>query len=286
MADYSLSSRNSGHGVRCVVRQPSHLGGRAGPNTEVVQGDVLDATTLPAALAGIDIAYYLIHSMSSRRSFEESDRVGAENFARAARDAGVRRIVYLGGLGEDDEDLSPHLRSRHEVGEILRSSGCQVIEFRAAIVIGSGSLSFELVRSLVQRLPVMICPRWVNVKTQPIAIEDLLAYLIAALDYESEETRVFEIGGPDAVTYGQMMQEYARQRGLRRWLISVPVLTPRLSSLWLGLVTPVYARIGRKLIDSLRNPTVVTDPAARDEFDIQPRGLRDAIQRSPSARGS
>jgi uncharacterized protein YbjT (DUF2867 family) len=245
-----------------------------------VRGDVLDTESLSKALQGIDTAYYLVHSMSSTGSFEDQDRVGAKNFADAARDAGVARIVYLGGLGEETDDLSPHLRSRHEVGRVLRESGCVVLEFRASIVIGSGSLSFELVRALVQRLPLMICPKWVNVKAQPIAIDDLLQYLLAALDWNGSQSRIFEIGGPESVSYGELMREYARQRGLRRWFISVPVLTPRLSSLWLALVTPVYARVGRKLVDSLRNPTVVTDRAALTEFPVKPRGLREAISRA------
>jgi uncharacterized protein YbjT (DUF2867 family) len=266
--------------VRCVARHPEYLLERVSAQTEVVPGDVFDLDSLRSAMQGIDTAYYLVHSMGSTGSFEDQDRVAAKNFANAAREAGVKRIIYLGGLGDDNEELSAHLRSRHEVGELLRESDCIVIEFRASIVIGSGSLSFELVRALVQRLPVMICPKWVSVQTQPIAIEDLLEYLHAALDWEGTESRVFEIGGPDQVSYGDIMREWAQQRGLRRWLISVPVLTPRLSSLWLGLVTPVYARVGRKLVDSLRNPTVVNDQAALREFDIRPRGLRDAIERA------
>ena len=266
--------------LRCLARRPEYLRGTVAATTQVVPGDVLDAASLRPAMENIDTAYYLIHSMNSRGSFEQDDRQAAAHFARAAGDAGVRRIIFLGGLGQDDQPLSPHLRSRHEVGQILRSSGCQVVELRAAIVIGSGSLSFELVRSLVERLPVMICPRWVAVQTQPIAIEDLLDYLLAALDYRAAESRVFEIGGPDQVSYGDIMREYAGQRGLRRWLISVPVLTPRLSSLWLGLVTPVYARVGRELVESLRNPTIVQDDAAQREFPIRPRGLRQAIARA------
>ena len=199
---------------------------------------------------------------------------------RTRRDASVRRIIYLGGLGDDGERLSDHLRSRHEVGDILRGSGCQVVEFRASIVIGSGSLSFELVRALVQRLPVMICPKWVSVQAQPIAIEDLLDYLLEGLDWEGTENRIFEIGGPEPVSYGDIMREYAKQRGLRRWFISVPVLTPRLSSLWLGLVTPVYARVGRKLVDSLRNPTIVKDTSATREFNVTPRDLAQSIERA------
>jgi uncharacterized protein YbjT (DUF2867 family) len=266
--------------VRCMVRRPKDLEGRVSARTEVVQADVLDEPSLKTALAGVDTAFYLIHSMGTKGSFESQDRVAAENFARAAQQAGVRRIVYLGGLGDDDQQLSPHLRSRHEVGDILRDSGCQVIELRASIVIGSGSLSFELVRALVERLPVMICPKWVSTAAQPIAVEDLLDYLLAALDWNSEESRIFEIAGPDVVTYGDIMKEYAAQRGLRRWLISVPVLTPRLSSLWLGLVTPVYARIGRKLVESMRNPTIVHDSSALQVFSVRPRGLKEAIARA------
>jgi uncharacterized protein YbjT (DUF2867 family) len=218
--------------------------------------------------------------MGSPGRFEEEDRRAAQNFADAARAAGIRRIVYLGGLGCQEQALSAHLRSRHEVADILRSSGIPTIEFRASIVIGSGSLSFEMIRALVQRLPVMICPRWVDVKAQPIAVEDVIAYLLAALDLPSEQASIFEIGGADQVSYGDIMQEYARQCGLRRWMIPVPVLTPRLSSLWLGLVTPVYARIGRKLVDSMRNPTLVHDPAALATFSINPRGLKEAIRRA------
>jgi uncharacterized protein YbjT (DUF2867 family) len=266
--------------VRCLARRPEHLLDRVGADTEVVPGDVLDTASLVKACQGMDVAYYLVHSMGSTGSFEEQDRVAAQNFAFAAREAGIQRIIYLGGLGDDNEDLSPHLRSRHEVGELLRESGCQVVEFRASIVIGSGSLSFELVRALVQRLPLMICPKWVGVQTQPIAIEDLLEYLLAALDWHGTGSRIFEVGGPDQVSYGEIMHEYARQRGLRRWFISVPILTPRLSSLWLGLVTPVYARVGRKLVDSLRNPTVVNDSSALLEFPVKPQGLTDAIARA------
>jgi len=206
-------------------------------------------------MEGVHTAYYLVHSMASAGSFEEEDRVASRVFGDAAREAGVRRIIYLGGLGSSSEKLSAHLRSRQEVGEILRSSGVPVIEFRASIVIGSGSLSFEMIRALVERLPVMIAPRWVSVPAQPIAIADLLNYLLAALDLPPDTSRIFEIGGSDTVSYGGLMREYARQRGLRRLVISVPVLTPRLSSLWLGLVTPLYVQVGRKLIDSIRHPT-------------------------------
>jgi uncharacterized protein YbjT (DUF2867 family) len=274
------SLENAGWPVRCLARHPEFLQGRVTPDTEVVKGDCLDQASLAPALAWVQTAYYLVHSMGSSGKFEEQDRQAAGNFAAAARQAGVRRIIYLGGLGAEEQSLSTHLRSRQEVADILRSSGIPTIEFRASIVIGSGSLSFEMIRALVQRLPVMICPRWVAVKAQPIAIEDVLAYLLQALALPIGESAVFEIGGPDQVSYGDIMKEYARQCGLRRWTISVPVLTPRLSSLWLGLVTPIYARIGRKLVDSLRNPTLVRNPSALKVFDIKPRSLREAIERA------
>ena len=263
--------------VRCLVRRPEFLMAKAGAGTEVIPGDVLDAACLASAMAGIRTAYYMVHSMAAG-SFEERDRAGAHNFADAARRAGLRRIIYLGGLADSSGPLSPHLRSRQEVGEILRSSGVEVIEFRASIVIGSGSLSFEMIRALVERLPMMITPRWVSVRSQPIAINDLLDYLLAALELPEAGSSVFEIGGPDQVSYGDLMREYARQRGLRRIMIKVPVLSPRLSSLWLGLVTPLYARIGRKLIDSIRNPSVIRDHSASEVFNIRPMGVREAIE--------
>ncbi len=267
-----------GYRVRCIARRPQSLRARAGANTEVVFGDCFQPESLSAALAGVDTAYYLVHSMGSGESFEAQDREAADNFARAAQQAKVKRIIYLGGLGEGV--LSPHLRSRQEVGKALAGTGLEVIEFRASIVIGSGSLSFEMIRALVERLPVMICPAWVSIDAQPIGIEDLVSYLVAALDLPESRGRIIEIGGADRVSYEQIMREYARQRSLRRFLISVPVLTPRLSSLWLGLVTPVYARIGRKLIDSIRNPTVVRHPIALQLFSIRPTGIREMIARA------
>ena len=267
---------SAGQPMRCVARRPEYLLSKVGPNTEVMAGDVLDRDSLAPALSGVDTAYYLVHSMTTE-AFEQADRQAAQNFAAAARNAGVRKIIYLGGLGESGSGLSPHLRSRQEVGEILRSSGVCVIEFRASVIIGSGSLSFEMVRALVERLPVMITPKWVDVPAQPLAIDDLLQYLVRARELPGLESRIFEIGGPDRVSYAGLMREYARQRGLRRWMVRVPVLTPRLSSLWLGLVTPVYARIGRKLIDSIRNPTVVNDDAASKAFAIRPMGISEAI---------
>jgi len=263
--------------VRCLARRPEFLAGRTGPGTEVVAGDVLDGGSLKRALAGIDTAYYLVHAMGSGSGFEEREREGARRFAQTARASGVRRIVYLGALGRDDGPLSPHLRSRQEVGRILRDSGVPTLELRASIVIGSGSLSFEMIRALVERLPAMITPRWVHVAAQPIAIGDLIAILIEALDLPLPACRVLEIGGAYRVSYGELMTEYARQRGLRRVMIPVPFLTPRLSSLWLGLVTPLYARVGRELIDSIVHATEVRDDSARDVFRVRPMGVREAI---------
>lgn len=267
----------SGLRIRCLTRKPEVLVDRVAAATEIVEGDLLQPETLGEALQGVDTAYYFVHSLGATSDFEQEDREAAKNFAAAADEAGVRRIIYLGGLGHQDDGLSKHLRSRQETGDILRTSQAQVIEFRASIVIGSGSLSFELIRALVERLPVMICPRWVSVKAQPIAIEDVLSYLLEALDLPSGESQIVEIGGPDQVSYGEIMQEYARQRGLRRWMIPVPVLTPYLSSLWLGLVTPVYARIGRKLVESLRNQTLVSSNLSETMFQVRPRGLAEAI---------
>ncbi len=247
--------------------------------TEVVIGDVLEKPSLIAALDGIDTAYYLIHSMGANDDFEETDRKAAENFAEACSQQKVKRIIYLGGLGNPDSNLSKHLRSRQEIGNILRTSSASVIEFRASIIIGSGSLSFEMIRALVERLPVMICPKWVRVLAQPIAIEDVLAYLVEALSLPPE-TIVFEIGGPDQISYGEIMQRYAKQRGLKRWMIPVPLLTPYLSSLWLGLVTPLYSRVGRKLVESLRNPTLISNNVANRYFAVRPRTADEAIARA------
>lgn len=268
---------SAGHDVRCLARRPDYLMPRVkSPNT-IVTGDVLNASSLDGVFEGCDTAFYLVHSMGSAESFEEQDRLGSTNFSKAAQHSSLKRIIYLGGLASDEGELSPHLRSRIEVGRILRTCGIPVIELRASIVIGSGSLSFELVRSLAEHLPVMLLPRWVSVVAQPIGIEDLINYLVASMDISVQESLVIEIGGANVVSYRDLIVEYARQRGLRRMLIPVAVLTPRLSSLWLGLVTPLYARVGRRLIDSIRHPTVVRDRAALRLFDIKPLGVADAM---------
>ena len=269
-----------GYRVRCMARRPENLVPRVGPSTQVVKGDVLDLDSLQSALKGVSVAYYLVHSMSSEGSFEENDRKAAHNFGKIAKAAGVERIIYLGGLGNDDDDLSPHLRSRQEVGKILRQSGVPLLEFRASIVIGSGSLSFQLIRSLVERLPIMITPKWVQVSAQPIAIEDLIEYLEAALFVPDSGCRVYEIGGADQVSYADIMRIYGSCRNIGVRMIPVPFLSPHISSLWLGLITPLYARIGRKLIQSIVHPTVVCDESALKVFNIQPMGVDDAIRRA------
>lgn len=267
----------AGARVRCVTRRPEALRDRAAPTTQVIAGDLRDPAALAEAMRDVDVAYYLVHSMGSRGAFAAEDRDAAIIFATAARNAGVRRIVYLGGLGSGPE-LSAHLASRQEVGRLLALSGVETVEFRAGIIIGSGSLAFDAIRALVRQLPVMIVPRWVGTLTQPVAIDDVIAYLAAAADTARAAAGVYEIGGPDRLSYGGLMSEYARQRGLRRTIIPVPVLSPRLSSLWLGLVTPVYARVARKMIDGLRNETIVRDTRARDTFpEIVPRGVTQAI---------
>ena len=268
--------------VRCMARRPDEVRARVPSDVEIVRGDVLDPSTLSGALAGVHTAYYLIHAMASARDFAGEECEGARNFARAARDAGVQRIIFLGGLGAD-EDLSTHLASRHAVGRILCETGVQTIELRAAVILGSGSLSFELVRALVERLPILLAPRWVSQRTQPIAITDVITYLVAAATIPLAENAVVEIGGSDRVSYLDVMREYAAQRGLRRTFIQVPLLTPWLSGRWLGLVTPVYARVGRKLIDSVRNETVVTSSRASELFPgIRPQEMKTAISQALS----
>ena len=264
--------------VRCLTRRPEMLTGRTGSgDAEIVRGDALDLRTLDSALQGVHTAYYLIHSMGSRGDFEALDRAAARNFAAAALHAGVKQVIYLGGLGEGI-NLSPHLASRQEVGDILRASGLETIEFRASIVIGSGSASYEAVRALVESLPVMITPGWVNTAAQPIAIEDVIEYLLAALDFRG--TAVFEIGGRDRVSYADIIREYARQRGLRRRLVPVPLLSASVARFFLGLLTPVYGRVAGSMVDSLRNETIVNTADATQTFGVTPRGLSDAIERA------
>ena len=275
--------RARGHDLTLASRDARVLADRF-PDERVVTADLLDASTLTAALEGIDVAYYLAHSMgAAERGFADRDRRAARNFAEAASRAGVARIVYLGGLGDDSADLSHHLASRHETGAELAAHGVLVTEFRAAVIVGSGSASFEILRHLTERLPIMITPRWVNTRCQPIGIGDVLDYLAGALDHP-EVTGIVEIGGPDVLSYGDMMRRYARARGLRRLMIPVPVLTPRLSSYWVNLISPVPASIARPLIEGLRNEVIVRDPGPATRFGLTPltyaEALTDAIERT------
>ncbi len=271
-----------GHAVRCMVRDPARLQGRSwAGQVETVCGDVLDPASLVAVLAGIDTAYYLVHSLGAGRDFHDRDLRAARAFGAAAAAAGVSRIIYLGGLGDASGALSEHLRSRQDTGTALGASGVPVTEFRAAVIVGSGSVSFEMIRYLTERVPVMVCPHWVYTKIQPIAIRDVLAYLTEAVSTPASSGQVVEIGGSDVLTYGQMMTGYAKERGLTRWLLPVPFLTPRLSSYWVHLVTPVPAAIARPLIEGLRNEVVVRDTRARVLFpQIAPVGYVEAVRRA------
>jgi uncharacterized protein YbjT (DUF2867 family) len=266
-----------GHALTLAGREPVRLSERF-PGTRALRADLLDATSLAAAVEGIDVAYYLAHSMAAGEAgFAERDLRAARDFAAAAAAARVGRIIYLGGLGDDASDLSHHLASRHAVGAELAAHGVPVTEFRAAIVIGSGSASFEMLRQLTERLPVMITPRWVKTRCQPIGIRDVLDYLCGALDHP-EIDGIVEIGGPDVLSYGDMMLTYARLRGLRRLMIPVPVLTPRLSSYWVGLISPIPSGIARPLIEGLRNEVVVRDPGPASRFAVQPLPYAEALQ--------
>jgi uncharacterized protein YbjT (DUF2867 family) len=260
------------------VRDPAKATDLEQIGCEVVRGDVLDPETLPPALEGIESAFYLVHSMGrgSGDGFAERDADAARNFGRAAAAAGVERLIYLGGLGEPG---SEHLRSRHHTAEVLRESGVPLTYFRAAAVIGAGSESFRVVLYLVKRLPAMVTPRWVDTRTQPIAIADVIGYLRGALSTPEAEGREIEIGGPETTTYGGMMDEMARALDRRPPVrVGVPLLSPRLSSLWIGLVTPVDAGVARPLIEGLATETVVTDPSGMKLFDVTPTPLAEAMR--------
>ncbi len=272
----------SGYQVRVLVSDAARLQGRSWVDqVAVFQGDVFKPETLSKAMEGTSANYYLIHSMSGSGDFHERDLIAAKNFGKAAKDSGVERILYLGGLGDPETNLSEHLKSRQDSGRALAEAGVSVTEFRAAIIVGSGSISFEMIRYLTERIPIMICPRWVFTKVQPIAIKDVLAYLTRALEVPDSRGEVIEIGGAEVITYGDMMMGYARERGLKRILIPVPVLTPRLSSYWVHWMTPVPASITRPLILGLRNEVIVRDNAAKFLFpNIQPVDYSTAVRRA------
>ncbi len=249
---------SAGHQVRVMARRPRRLDGRDWRDrVEVVEGDASDPDQVARAVEGVDVAYYLIHALNTGRRFEARDRHTARTFGTACREAGVGRIVYLGGLHPDGEELSAHLGSRREVGEILLASGVPTTVLRAAVILGSGSASFEMLRYLTERLPVMVTPRWLDTRIQPIAVRDVLHYLVGSAAMPAEVSRGFDIGGPDVLTYREMMQRYAAVAGLApRRIVTLPLLTPSLSSHWVGLVTPVPSSIARPLVDSLVHEVV------------------------------
>lgn len=272
---------DQGHDVRVLVRDASRYDAPAG--VSVFEGDVLESDNLTEALEGVTCAYYLIHSMRAGGDFEKRDRTAARSFANAATEVGVDRLVYLGGLGEEGEDLSAHLKSRREVEAVLSESGADLVTLRAAIIIGAGSVSFEMVRQLSARLPVMITPKWVNTECQPIAIEDVISYLVGALDVPPG---TYEIGGPEVLTYGEMLRRTARVAGRRQPLIvPVPVLTPRLSSYWIGFVTDVDTHVARPLIDGLKNAVVVTDDSIDEYVTVPGITFDEAVERALEESG-
>jgi uncharacterized protein YbjT (DUF2867 family) len=262
----------AGHEVRAMTRHPESYDGAGTP----VQGDVSDEDSLTAAMDGCGAAYYLVHSLDSP-NFVDSDAKAALKFATAAADAKVERIIYLGGLGDDDDDLSDHLKSRREVEGLLGAGGIPVTTLRAGIVIGHGGISWEMTRQLVEHLPAMVAPRWVNTKTQPIAVADVIRYLVGVLDHPDAGGRTFEIGGPEVLTYQQMLERVAALEGRRRIIRTVPLLTPRLSSYWLALVTDVDGPTSRSLVDSMTNEVVVTDDSIRQVVPFEPTPFDDAV---------
>jgi uncharacterized protein YbjT (DUF2867 family) len=268
--------------LRCLVRK---AGKAQDESIETVQGDLLDPATLPKAIHGVDTAFYLVHSMAGGRAgFERRDRDAAENFVRAAEKAGVRRVIYLGGLGETGDELSEHLKSRLEVADILRTGTFATTFLRAAIIIGAGGASFEMVKALVERLPVMITPRWVTTRCQPIAVEDVISYLVGCLKDERTTGGTFDIGGPDVITYKEMMERFGRIRGRSLHILPVPVLTPRLSSYWVGFITPVAASVSMPLIEGLKNEVICRENAIRTLIPQQLTSYDDAVRRSLAAK--
>ena len=271
----------AGHEVRAMTRHPDTYDGPG----EAVHGDVHDPDSLTDALDGVEIAYYLVHSLDDA-DFERKDAEAARAFALAAGGAGVRQIVYLGGLGADDQELSPHLRSRREVEGLLAAGGVPVTVLRSAIVVGAGGISWEITRQLIKNLPAMVVPRWATTRTQPVAVDDVVRYLVGVADNEAAFARVFEIGGPDQLTYVEMLRIAAEVRGSRPIpIVPVPVLTPRLSSYWLALVTDVDATTGRNLIDSMGTEVLVTEQSIRDVVPGEPIGYAEAVRRALAETG-
>ncbi|WP_426243113.1 NAD(P)H-binding protein [Nocardioides sp. LHG3406-4] len=265
-----------GHEVRAMTRRASSYAGEG----EAVQGDVHDPGSLTEPMQGVEIAYYLVHSLDDQ-DFERKDADAARAFGTAAADAGVRQIIYLGGLGGDDQDLSAHLRSRREVEGLLGEAGVPVTVLRAAIVVGAGGISWEITRQLVKNLPAMVVPRWATTKTQPIALDDVVRYLVGVAGHDDAMGRVFEIGGPDRLSYVEMLQVAAEvDSGSRVPIVTVPVLTPRLSSYWLALVTDVDATTGRNLIDSMGTEVVVSEQSIREVVPGEPLTYAESVRRA------
>ncbi len=270
---------NDGYWIRCFSRKPEPEVCGLFPNAEAFQGDLFKPETIIPALKGVHTAYYLVHSMGGSGDFEEADRIAALNFGGAARAAGIRKIIYLGGLGEPGQ-LSSHLRSRQEVGHILRGFGLPVTEFRASIIIGAGSISFEIMRTITERFPVLLDTRWSETECQPIYVGDVISYLTAELEKPVRGNRIYEIGASDASCYLCLMKEYARLRRLKRYKIYMPLLDPDLASYPLAILSPEHYRVGKWLIRSLKTPTIVKDDKARREFDVKPMGTVKAIRRA------
>ena len=264
-----------GHDVRAMTRRPDEYGGEGSP----VAGDVSDPASLRSAMAGCDAVYYLVHSLGDA-DFERRDADGARAFAEAAVRAGVRRIVYLGGLGQDGDGLSRHLRSRRQVEGLLGSTGVPVTVLRAGIVVGHGGVSWEITRQLVAHLPVMVTPRWVRTRTQPVAVADVVRYLVGVLDASDAEGQVFEVGGPEVLTYADMLQRLAEIQNRHLVVVPVPLLSPGLSSRWLALVTDVDVATGKNLVDSMTNEVVVTDDAIRTVVPIEPMDYDEMVLRA------
>lgn len=271
--------RQKGWTVRCLVRDPARLDGRGWEGVEIIEGDLFKTDTVAAAMQGVRFAYYLVHSLQAWGDYTEKERTSALNFAQAAKAAGVERIIYLGGLGRHEDDLSVHLRSRQLAGEALRQTGVAVTEFRAGVIIGSGSASFEIVRHLTERLPLMLTPRWLRTRAQPISIADVLQYLLAALETPESAGEIVEIGGADILSYQGMMLLYAKIRGLRRTIIPLPVFTPGLSAGWVAMFSPVPMNIVFPLIGGVKNEVLVTNNAATRLFpEIRPMTCEAAIR--------
>ena len=274
---------DEGHQIRCLARNPDSLNERFNSlKLEVIHGNLLNQETLHHIFDDIEVAYYLVHSLTAKDNFQDKEALCAKNFINEAKKSDVKRIIYLGGLGTNSEDLSPHLESRKQVGQILKSSEIPCIEIQASIIIGSGSLSFEIMKHLVERLPLMITPKWVSSMAQPIWIDDVLRYLTESMLIKLSGSCVIQIGGPDQITYKELMSIYAKILGKKRLMISVPVLTPNLSSKWLGLVTPVYARVGKKLIESLKSDSIIENNDHINQFSVTPIGIRESLIKTTS----